>query len=79
MVDQLLTEDPTVILTKPLPEMPVPPEPLELTEPLLTVDPIVILTNPHPEALEPLMGLDGGVIKAKRREKFLEMGNQGLS
>ncbi len=30
-------------------------------------------------ALEQFAGLDGGIIKAKRREKFLEMGKQGLS
>lgn len=31
------------------------------------------------ETLDELIGLDGGVLKAKRREKFLEMGNHGLS
>jgi len=30
------------------------------------------------EALDGLAGLDGGVLKAKRREKFLEMGHHGL-
>lgn len=31
------------------------------------------------EALQELSGHDGGILKAKRREKFLEMGNHGLS
>jgi len=31
------------------------------------------------DALESLAGLDGGVLKSKRREKFLEMGSKGLS
>ncbi len=31
------------------------------------------------KALDGLAGLDGGVLKAKRREKFLEMGHQGLA
>ncbi|MDJ0947946.1 MAG: acetyl-CoA carboxylase carboxyltransferase subunit alpha [Alphaproteobacteria bacterium] len=31
------------------------------------------------EALRALIGLDGGVLRARRREKFLEMGKQGLA
>ncbi len=31
------------------------------------------------DALQEFVGLDGGVLKAKRREKFLEMGKRGLS
>jgi acetyl-CoA carboxylase carboxyl transferase subunit alpha len=30
------------------------------------------------EALRPLLGLDGGVLRAQRREKFLAMGQRGL-
>jgi acetyl-CoA carboxylase carboxyl transferase subunit alpha len=30
-------------------------------------------------ALRDLSGLDGGVLRARRREKFLEMGRAGLS
>jgi acetyl-CoA carboxylase carboxyl transferase subunit alpha len=29
-------------------------------------------------ALAPLVGLDGAVLRARRREKFLEMGREGL-
>ena len=29
-------------------------------------------------ALESLVGLDGAVLRARRREKFLEMGREGL-
>jgi len=29
-------------------------------------------------ALAPLVGLDGAVLRARRREKFLEMGRDGL-
>ena len=31
------------------------------------------------DALDELSGLDGGVLKSRRREKFLEMGSKGLS
>ncbi len=37
------------------------------------------LDNALDPALQELVGLDGGVLRAKRREKFLEMGKKGLS
>jgi acetyl-CoA carboxylase carboxyl transferase subunit alpha len=35
--------------------------------------------NAIDEALDDLRGLDGGTLRARRRDKFLEMGQKGLS
>jgi len=40
---------------------------------------IAAVGNAVAKSLDKLAGLDGGVLKAKRREKFLEMGHHGLS